>query len=116
MSEKITLSKNVYNKTQFEKTVDTTFTQPADTTLTPQATTISVAEFFNNYQSLFYQIPKLGETDSHEYLVKTSQAYIGETQSDSDLTALISEIDSLRLTIFEQQQTISTLISGSING
>ena len=116
MSEKITLSKNVYSKTQFEKTVDTTFTQPDPTLPTAQATIISVAEFFNNYQTLFYQIPKLGETDSHEYLVKTSQAYIGGTQNDSELTALINEIDSLRLTIFEQQQTISTLITGSTNG
>jgi hypothetical protein len=116
MSEKITLSKNVYSKTQFEKTVDTTFSQTTTPQATIQATTISVAEFFNNYETLFYQIPKQGETNSHEYLVKTSQAYIGTTQTNDEIAALIDEIDSLRLTIFEQQQTLSTLISGSTNG
>jgi hypothetical protein len=116
MSEKISLSKNVYSKTQFEKTVDTQFTQLSSPALTAQIETQTVAQFFNNYQTLFYQIPKEGENNSHQYLIKTSQDYAGAVQNDTDLTALLDEIDSLRLTIFEQQQTISTLISDSTNG
>lgn len=116
MSEKISLIKNVYSKTQFTKTVDTQFTQLTTPTSSPQTNTQTVAQFFNDYQTLFYQIPKEGAIDSHQYLIKTSQDYTGTVQNDTDLSALLNEIDSLRLTIFEQQQTISTLISGSTNG
>jgi hypothetical protein len=116
MSEKLPLVKNVYSKTQFVKTVNTEFSSPSTPTVTPQIVTASVDQFFNEYQNLFYQIPKQGLTNSHEYLIKTSQEYVGTSQDTSDLDALIDEIDSLRLTIFEQQQTISSLITGSTNG
>ena len=116
MSEKISLIKNVYSKTQFVKTVDTQFSQLSTPTDTTQVNTPTIQQFFNDYQSLFYQIPKYGETDSHEYLIKTSQEYIGINQDDTDITALINEIDSLRLTIFEQQQTITSIISESTDG
>lgn len=116
MSEKLPLVKNVYSKTQFVKTVDTEFSSPATATQTPQTVTASVDQFFNEYQALFYEIPKQGVTNSHEYLIRTSQEYVGESQNNEDLDALIDEIDSLRLTIFEQQQTISSLITGSTNG
>ena len=116
MSEKISLTKNVYSKTQFTKTVDTQFTQLTTPIPTAQTNTQTVAQFFNDYQTLFYEIPKEGETNSHQYLIKTSQDYVGAAQNDTDLTALLSEIDSLRLTIYEQQQTITTLINGSTNG
>lgn len=116
MSEKLPLVKNVYSKTQFVKTVDVEFNTPDTPVVTNQATSASVDQFFNDYQTLFYQIPKLGITNSHEYLIRTSQEYVGASQNNEDLAALIDEIDSLRLTIFEQQQTISSLITGSVNG
>lgn len=116
MSEKLPLVKNVYSKTQFERTVDIEFAAPTTPTITSQTVTASIDQFFNEYQALFYQIPKQGVTNSHEYLIRTSQEYIGESQNNEDLNALIDEIDSLRLTIFEQQQTISSLITGSTNG
>lgn len=116
MSEKLPLVKNVYSKTQFIKTVNTEFSSPNTPVVTPQVLTASVDQFFNEYQNLFYQIPKQGPTNSHEYLIKTSQEYVGASQDTSDLDALIDEIDSLRLTIFEQQQTIASLITGSTNG
>ena len=116
MVEQLALIKNVYNKTQFTKTVDTQFTQLSTVDTTTQANAPTVEQFFNDYQTLFYLIPKEGETNSHQYLVKTSQDYIGTVQNDDTTSALINEIDSLRLTIFEQQQTITSLISGSTNG
>jgi len=108
MSEKVLLTKNVFNRQQFTRTVDVNFeTQQQDQNA--ETTLPTVSEFFNYYQQLFYDIPKLGDTNSHQYLVNTSQNYIGDTQTNSEIEALIVEINSLRQTILEQQQTIFDL-------
>lgn len=111
---KVNLNKELYNKNQYQKVIDTSFTQlVTPPTPTPESIpSISVAEFFSNYQEIFFQIPKLGDTNSHEYLVKTSQEYIGSTNTQDDtLQALIDEITQLRQENLELQQQI---ISGSI--
>jgi hypothetical protein len=96
--EKVNLNKKVYSKTQYPRVIDTSFSQlikPADQTLidTP---TISVDEFFIYYNQLFFDIPKFGETNSHEYLVRTSGEYINIDQTDATIQALLAEIDLLR--------------------
>ena len=110
MSEKIELTKKVFNKQQFEKTVDISFSQL--TTLTPQSSqtiTISIDDFFNQYSALFYDIPKQGEINSHEYLINTSQAYVGNTPNTEDLQPLLDEIDNLREQLITQQEIIQEL-------
>jgi len=120
MAEQINLNKTVYSKTQYERVIDTSFTQLVEPTpVSPLSIpSISVAEFFNNYQEIFYQIPKFGETNSHEYLIKTSQAYLGESQVDNDtIQALVDEVTQLRQENLDlQQQILNTQITGSING
>jgi hypothetical protein len=96
--EKVNLNKKVYSKTQYPRVIDTSFSQlikPVDQTLidTP---TISVDEFFTYYNQLFFDIPKFGETNSHEYLVRTSGEYINIDQTDATIQALLAEIDLLR--------------------
>ena len=60
--EIITLTNTVYNKDQYQKVIDTSFTQLVQPQTTSSAVlpTISVAEFFQNYQQIFFQIPKFG--------------------------------------------------------
>jgi len=111
---KVNLNKELYNKNQYQKVIDTSFTQLVQPPLPTQESipSISVAEFFSNYQEIFFQIPKLGETNSHEYLIKTSQEYIGSTNTQDDtLQALIDEITQLIQENLDLQQQI---ISGSI--
>ncbi len=110
------LIKQVFNKTAFDNTVDTSFSELTNTTSTPTGSILpSVTEFFNYYQALFYQIPKFGEINSHEYLIKTSQAYIGENQADNDtIQALIDEITQLRQENIDLQQLLNTSTQGSI--
>jgi hypothetical protein len=96
--EKLNLSKKVYAKNQYEKVIDTTFSQLA-TSPSPNVTTqpiISVDEFFQNYNQIFFDIPKFGATNSHEYLIKTSTEYIGYAPINADIQALIEEINSLQ--------------------
>lgn len=111
---KIVLNKEILNKNQYQKVIDTSFTQLVPPTpVTPQQIpSISVAEFFNNYQEIFFQIPKLGDTNSHSYLIKTSQEYIGSSQiTDDTIQALIEEVTQLRQENLTLQQQ---LISGSL--
>lgn len=110
MSEKIELTKKVFNKQQFEKTVDTSFSQLSTTAPQSNTTTAtSIDDFFNQYSILFYDIPKQGEVNSHEYLINTSQAYIGSTVNTEDLQPLLDEIDNLREQLITQQEIIQEL-------
>lgn len=108
----INLNKKVYAKNQYEKVINTQFSQlavsPSLTTPTT-VSTISVDEFFQNYQQIFFQIPKLGATNSHEYLVKTSSEYIGATQINDELQALIDEINLLQQQNLELNQQLVDL-------
>jgi len=118
----INLNKEVYTRTQFKRVVNTNFTQLVDTTpqVTSSATDVldqniinaRIVQFFDSYNSLFFDIPQFGETNSHEYLIKTSSEYIGTSTFPDDLVdALIAEVDSLRE---ENQQLQQQIISGSL--
>lgn len=109
MTEQINLSKTLYAKTQYERVIDTSFTQLVTPAPVAPASipSISVADFFNNYQEIFFQIPKFGELNSHEYLIKTSQTYIGQDSTENDtIQALIAEVTQLRQENLELQQQI----------
>lgn len=109
--ETVNLNKKVYAKSQYEKVIDTKFSQLANTPspsslITP---TISIDEFFQYYNQLFFQIPKEGENNSHEYLIKTSSEYINFTPINEDIEALISEINALQQQNLELNQRIIEL-------
>ena len=92
---RINLNKNVFNKADFLKTVDTSFTQLVPPTPV-EIPVMNVDEFFAEYDRLFYEIPKLGATNSHTYLVETSGEYINYEKINAEIQALLDEIASLR--------------------
>ena len=78
MAESIKLNKEVYNKRTYEKVIDTSFSELGVPTIQEQITAQpTVQEFFDMYNTLFYNINEFGPTNSHEFLIKTSQEYIG---------------------------------------
>lgn len=112
MAETIAIEVIGYNKTELNRTVNTQFTQfgvTASAAELPTATTITVPEFFTAYQNLFYTIPKYGETNSHEYLVKTSGDYIGGPAVNAEIQALQQEITQLRQENLDLQQSLVNL-------
>jgi hypothetical protein len=113
--EQINLNKQVYDKNQYQKVIDTSFTQLISVTsslVTSSTPPITLDQFFQYYQDLFFQIPKLGDVNSHEYLIKTSTDYVGASQQTNDtIQALVEEVTSLRQENLDLQQQ---LISGSI--
>jgi len=112
--EKIILNKTGYNSTQFSRVINTTFSQ----TVTPTPPTASnpiatVDDFFNAYDTLFFGIPKTGETNSHEYLIKQSSEYINFQFIDNTAQALLDEITALREeNLVLQQQIIGSITNG----
>ena len=92
---RINLNKNVFNKADFLKTVDTSFTQLVPPTPV-EIPVMNVDEFFAEYDRLFYEIPKEGATNSHTYLVETSGEYINYEKINAEIQALLDEIVSLR--------------------
>ena len=97
MAENIQLNKNVFSKRQYLKTIDTSFTQLGVKTIQEQLDEQpTVQEFFDLYNQLFYDINELGETNSHEYLFKTSGAYIESDNISEEIRALQEEIAGLR--------------------
>ena len=114
--ERINLIKQVYGKSEVNNVIDTNFTEFTLPNIQTVVTT-SVEEFFTQYQTLFYQIPKFGATNSHEYLIKTSGEYIGLTIPTSDtIQALIDEINQLRQENTQlQTQQISTSLQDAKN-
>jgi hypothetical protein len=118
MAEQIVLTKQVYDKNQYQKVIDTTFTQlvqPASQATGSALPTVN--EFFDFYNQLFFDIPKFGEINSHEYLIKTSTEYIGASSVVNDeLQALIDEVTELRQENLDLQQQLLGSITPLING
>jgi len=102
------LNKTVFNKEAYLNTVDTSFAQ-VSTPPPPLEDTITVSEFFDLYDAIFYDIPANGATNSHEYLVKTSGEYINFEQTDEDIQALLDEITALRQENLDLVQQITNL-------
>ena len=63
----------------------------------------NIEEFFGLYNSLFYDIPALGETNSHQYLIRTSGEYINFNESQAEIEALQAEIAQLRSDLLTAQ-------------
>ena len=84
--DRINLNKQVFDKRQYEKVIDTSFTQLVPASGIQTGSTLpSVNEFFTYY-----------DLNSHEYLIKTSQAYVGSDLQNEEIQALIAEITDLR--------------------
>ena len=90
MSENIEFSKQVFNKTSYEKVIDTSFKQLG----------------VKSINEMFYDINELGPTNSHEYLIKKSSEYIGFEEKNEIIEALQNEISQLRTELLDTQKQL----------
>ena len=105
MAQNIKLNKEVFSKRDYEKTINTSFTQLGVKSTQEQINEQpSIQEFFDMYNQLFYEINELGPTNSHEYLIKTSSEYIAFDENNEVIEALQNEIAQLREELLEAQQ------------
>tara|TARA_R110001592_G_scaffold344781_1_gene636311 strand:- start:965 stop:1306 length:342 start_codon:yes stop_codon:yes gene_type:complete len=109
MEQRVNLNSTVFAKQQYEQVIDTSFSQ-----LVPPSSSIPIEElptvddFFNDYDGLFFQIPKTGE-NSHETLIVSSTDYIGFQPLNDEIQALTEEITSLRKQLLEARQQLADL-------
>tara|TARA_B100001093_G_C26822063_1_gene1012322 strand:+ start:1789 stop:2145 length:357 start_codon:yes stop_codon:yes gene_type:complete len=114
MSQNIEFNKQVFDKRQYKKVIDTSFKQLG--VKSPQETieeTPTVNDFFQMYNELFYDIPETGETNSHEYLIKQSSEYINFERDNEEIEALQEEIAQLRIDLLEAQKSNIELQTGT---
>ncbi len=107
--QEIKLNKQVFGKVSYPKVIDTEFRQlvkPEE--ILPIDEPITIAEFFSEYDRLFFEIPQNG-AGSHDELVKRSSAYIGVTGQSEQTQALLNEINELRAQLLSAQQEIVNL-------
>lgn len=113
MEKKIDIKKEVFNKPQYIKTIDTKFNELGVINMTEAIeSAVTVNDFFKYYNELFYEIPERGETDSHEFLVKTSGEYINFDEQNDLIQALQQEITVLRETNLELEGQLIELKTG----
>jgi len=102
MSQEVKLVKEVYGRNTYTRVINSSFTELyTPVTASVDATSISVEQFFDAYNALFFQIPATGDVNSHEYLVKRSTDYLGGGVLTDNEKAYIDEINSLRQQLLE---------------
>jgi len=107
MANELRISKTQLDKKDLDKVIDRsfkTFGQPD----APEAE-FTVEDFFVEYENLFNEIPLNGETNSHEYLIKTSGALLEFDKDTEDIQPLLDEISQLRQQLLEANQEIIDL-------
>ena len=113
MNENIKFNKQVYNKNNYQKVIDTTFKQLGVTTIQEQLDSQpTIEDFFIMYDELFYDIPELGPSNSHEFLIQKSSDYINFDPNQEIIEALQNEITQLRTELLETQKQIIEFQTG----
>ena len=111
--QKVDLIKKTYSKEEYSKVIDTQFNQLGVVSINEEIeNTTTVNQFFDLYNNLFYDIPALGDTNSHEYLIKTSKEYINFDEENAELEALRAEIASLRRDLLQAQIEKAEALTG----
>jgi hypothetical protein len=113
MPEQIQIKKTIYSADSINNIINTNFTQLARTVKDiPSPPDMSINDFFQKYDELFYEIPLSGSDQSHLGLVTRSSEYLGLSLDD-----LQNEIDFLReenIDLKNQIYTSSQITTGSL--
>ncbi len=122
MNQRINLNRKVYKKNDYLKTIDTSFNELVLPLPVAEENIITVEQFFEYYNQLFFDIPKTG-VNSHNTLIQQSSEYVGDEQTNEEIDALVQEINSLRdqllqsqTDLIELQQANAELAQNTLNG
>lgn len=106
MNKRLDFIKEIRGTNSYANAIESEFTELVTPTVTVEEETITVAQFFDLYETLFFDIPPNGEINSHSYLVARSTEYLGGDIVDPEKIALIEEINSLRQQLLDINTTI----------
>lgn len=105
----VEMVKEIYGLNTYSKAIDTKFTELVQAVPAATSSAITVDQFFQYYDELFFNIPVEGSINSHVYLVERSQQYIGGSVIDAEKQALIEEINSLRQQLLDVNQAFTNI-------
>ena len=111
MEKNVKLKANVFEREQYKNNIDTTFSQLTSSVFTePLTSSINIPEFFDKYNTLFFDIPKKGSTSddvlpsgSHELIARDFNPINNPAIQDllQQINSVREEIASLNLQILE---------------
>jgi hypothetical protein len=107
MANNVQVQKTVLSKAEFVKVIDTTFRTYTQPVINTGIDTID--EFFRLYEELYFEIDVLGDTDSHEYLVKKSSELLTFDTVTENIQPLLDEIAQLRIENLALNQELVSL-------
>lgn len=110
---RINLNRTLFDKSKYPKTIDTSFKELLPPPQEEIVSTITIEQFFEAYDDLFFEIPKTG-INSHNTLIQRSSEYVGDEQTNEELDALYAEITVLREELLETQKELSELQQAQI--
>jgi len=105
----IPIEKQVFDKNQFGKVINTQFSQLLNQQQAEPTPTFTLDDFFTLYEQLFYQIPKEGDINSHQFILQKEADYLGVIINQDDIQALLDEITSLRQQVLDSQTALNDL-------
>lgn len=105
----VNLSKEIYGLNTYSKAINISFSELIVPPTADSGSVVTVDEFFQYYEQLFFNIPVDGTINSHTYLVERSQQYIGGSVIDAEKQALIEEINSLRQQLLDLNQSFTSI-------
>ena len=105
----IPIEKQVFDKDQFGKVIDTEFSQLLNQQTEIPTPTFTLDDFFTLYDQLFYQIPKEGDANSHRYILQREADYLGVIIDQDDIQALLDEITALRQQVLDAQTALNEI-------
>jgi hypothetical protein len=109
MAENIRIEKEVFDKNNYSRVINTRFSQFLIDAEEAETPVFTIEDFFELYEQLFYQIPKEGDTNSHRYILEKEAEYLGVIINQDDIQALLDEITSLRQQLLDTQTTLNEL-------
>jgi hypothetical protein len=105
----IPIEKTVFDKNNYSRVINTRFSQFLTDSEEIETPVFTIDDFFQLYESLFYQIPKEGDTNSHRYILEKEADYLGVIINQDDIQALLDEITSLRQQLLDTQTALNDL-------
>jgi hypothetical protein len=111
MKTQLPLNRQVFLKDEFYNTINTNFSELVNVVpnVVFDINQATVGDFFELYNKIFFEIPKEGTTNSHEFLVRESGEYINFSQNNEEIQALLEEINILRQENLNLINTINDL-------
>jgi hypothetical protein len=104
----IPIEKQVFDKNTFGRVIDTEFHQLLNN-ISEDTPTFTIDDFFQLYEQLFYQIPKEGNANSHQYIIEKEAEYLDIIINQDNIQALLEEITNLRQQVLDTQTALDEI-------